>query len=102
VAINRLETMTSFSQEQSRVLISGGLNFSTVVELWSQLDKIVWMSAMHFDLSKVTQTNSAGLALLIGLLRVAKSKKTTITFINVPDSLFQLAELSGVRGFLSQ
>ena len=100
MAINRLETMTSCSQEQSRVLISGDLNFSTVIELWAQLDKIVWMDTMSFDLSKVTQTNSAGLALLIGLLRVAQSKKTKITFLNVPDSLFQLAELSGVREFL--
>lgn len=92
--------MTSFSQEQTRVLISGDLNFSTVVDLWAQLDKIVWTSTMHFDLSKVTQTNSAGLALLMGLLRIAQSKETKITFLNVPDSLFQLAELSGVRGFL--
>jgi phospholipid transport system transporter-binding protein len=52
------------------------------------------------DLAGVTASDSAGLALLIEWLSVAKSAGRSLRFENIPSQLQQLARLSEVEELL--
>lgn len=81
--------------------ISGKLNFDTVVKLWDQsLPLFMNHHSLDLDLSKVTESNSAGLSLLVEWLRYADKNKKTITFENLPPQLLSIAKISGVDGLL--
>jgi len=56
--------------------------------------------AAVIDLAGVTASDSAGLALLIDWLSVAKNAGRTLRFENVPSQLQQLARLSEVEELL--
>jgi len=61
--------------ENNRLMVSGDLNFVTVPELSAQsLPLLMECNALQFDLSRVTSSNSAGLALLLEWLKHAKKR----------------------------
>ena len=79
--------------------LSGELSFATVGSLLTEFSQHL---AKHtppkvLDLSEVSRTDSAGLALLIEWLK----QSATITFRNIPDQLQSLATISGVQALLS-
>ena len=58
--------------------------------------------AQSFDLSAVTEVDSAGLAVMFAWLREAKSRNVKLTFCNLPKSLNSLAVVYDVAGLLPQ
>jgi len=52
------------------------------------------------DLSGVTRSNSAGLALLIEWLATARRSGHVVTFHHIPDALRQLAGVCQVDGLI--
>ena len=79
--------------------LSGELSFATVGSLLTEFSQRI---ATHtppkvLDLSEVSRTDSAGLALLIEWLK----QSATITFRNIPDQMQSLASVSGVQALLS-
>ncbi len=78
-------------------LLSGELNFTTVKNLLTELTrKITKSKELTIDLSEVTNTDSAGLVLLIELLRL----NPAITFCNIPDRVLNLSAVGGVKDLL--
>ena len=66
-------TTASINYENGRLIVSGDLDFSTVMNVWNQ--SIALMSVpteLQFDLSNVISSNSAGLALLVEWIKYAK------------------------------
>ena len=57
-------------------------------------------SMQRFDLSAVTEVDSAGLAVLFAWLRDAKSRNVELTFCNLPKSLDSLAAVYDVVALL--
>jgi phospholipid transport system transporter-binding protein len=55
---------------------------------------------MTIDLGGVTAVDSAAVATLIVWQRAARSKDTTLAFLNVSDNLSSLLELYGVADLL--
>lgn len=53
-------------------------------------------SPVILDLSRVTSTDSAGLALIIEWLKDARKHQKELTFKNTPEQLLTLAKLSGL------
>lgn len=87
--------------ENNRLIVSGELNFETIVALWKQsLPFIAKHAEIEIDLSKVTASNSGGLALLLEWLKLAKCEKKTIRFSNVPEQLRSIARVAGVGSLL--
>ena len=85
--------------ERARVL--GSLHFTTVSELLTAgVAAINAGRAAVIDLAGVTASDSAGLALLIEWLSVAKSAGRTLRFENIDSQLQQLARLSEVEELL--
>lgn len=87
--------------KDSKLLVSGTLTFDTVNKLLD--DSQSWLkkvSNIDIDLSGVTHSDSAGLALLIEWHRYAKQNKKEIIFKNPPVQLLNIAKLSGIDEIL--
>jgi len=82
---------------EGRARVSGALEFGTVTALLpSGSDAIEQGRASTIDLSAVTASDSAGLALLIEWLSVAQAAGRSLKFENIPLQLHQLGALSDV------
>lgn len=86
--------------------LDGALSFDTVPGLWREVR--VWAddgdagSEIGIDLSGVTRADSAGLALLIELQRLARTHGRTLKFQNIPAQLRQLIYANGLEAGLNQ
>jgi phospholipid transport system transporter-binding protein len=80
--------------EDNRWWISGELSFATVDQLLLEFNQIVKDTPPKIiDLSDITHTDSAGLALLIEWLKF----DNLINFHNIPSQLLSIAAVSGVQ-----
>ena len=83
------------------LVISGELNFVTVVNLWSEsLPLLAKHNALHIDLSRITSANSAALALLLEWLKYARRENKTISFKNTPSQIQSIAAVAGIDNLL--
>lgn len=77
---------------------TGSLTFDTVPRLLDQTRP--WLQkpggAIAVDLKGVTRADSAGLALLVEWLRLARLKDRPLTFSNVPEQLRSLIRVNGL------
>ena len=82
---------------EGQFLISGDLDFGSVPVVWKASQSLFADShSLTIDLSGVKHSNSAGLALLIQWMRYAASKDKTITFLNLPEQMKEIARVCGV------
>ena len=82
--------------------LQGELTFDTVAQLWEERDALLAKGPhLIIDLQAVSRADSAGLALLIGLLRKAQQDGKSLTFSNIPAKLMAIAGVSGVAPFLT-
>lgn len=81
--------------------VSGDLSFATVPGL-NRLGCVFIKQNLNpvFDLSKVTFSDNAGVALLVSWVRYAKSNSRKISFINLPKQLLDLIDAGGLREIL--
>ncbi len=80
---------------------TGDLNFKTVGALLRVGDGVIRDGHIDvMDLAGVTAGDSAGLALLIEWLSVARAAKRPLRYENMPSQLQQLARLSEVEELL--
>jgi len=87
---------------EGRVRIVGSLGFATVNTLLSQGSDLIGRGqASVIDLAGVTDGDSAGLALLIEWLSVARQAGRGLRYDNVPSQLHQLARLSEVEELIA-
>lgn len=93
--------MTQLNQQQ--YLVTGTVDFSTVPELGRQAKNYFKSrqqgeaTAVEIDLSKVEACNSAGLALMLEIVKDAKSNNIEVKFINLPGTLLTIAKAYGVE-----
>lgn len=83
------------------VKLHGELTFNTIMSLLIQAEQVLQAySPTTFDLSAVTQSDSAGLALLVEWLRKARQKGQTIIFKNIPAQLASIMKVCDLTGIL--
>lgn len=84
------------------LLITGELNFTTVMPLFTQSLPLIAarQSEIVFDLSEVTFTNSAALALMLEWVKEGKKQRKTIRFQGLPEKLVSIIKATGVNGLL--
>jgi phospholipid transport system transporter-binding protein len=88
-------------QADGRSRVTGSLHFTTVSALLAEGDEAIAAGqAAVIDLAGVTVSDSAGLALLIEWLSVAKAAGSSLKYENLPVQLHQLARLSEVEELL--
>jgi phospholipid transport system transporter-binding protein len=89
-------------QTGERSRLSGTLHFTTVSALLGQGEAAIESGrAAVIDLGSVAESDSAGLALLIEWLSVAKEAKRALRYENIPEQIQELARLSEVEPLLT-
>ena len=79
-----------------RCAVSGALTLETVPWLWRELRASGWLtSAREADLSGVTTSDSAGLALLVAWRASCREAGADLALVSVPQRLRALAALTG-------
>ncbi len=81
--------------------VSGDLTFATVAELLPDFSARIQASGgrSRFDLGEVTRADSAGLALLLEGMALAREAGGEVEYRNLPESLRDLARISNVAPF---
>jgi phospholipid transport system transporter-binding protein len=82
--------------------VSGELSFATVPALLEQGSVLLagCGERIRLDLGGVTRADSAGLALLIEWLRIARRRRAVIEFRNIPPQMLAIARVSGLDSVL--
>ena len=84
-----------------RFRISGVLDATTAREMLEQSDsRFAQFKDLDIDLGGVGESDSAGLALLIEWMRIAKQSGKQIHFANVPAQIEALARISEVEDLI--
>ncbi|HEY0941873.1 MAG TPA: STAS domain-containing protein [Steroidobacter sp.] len=86
-----------------RFKVFGALNAETATDLLKRSDAAFKEagSSLEIDLANVPEGDSAGLALLIEWLRLARQRQQQIHFKNVPQQIAALARISEVEALLN-
>ena len=83
--------------------IEGVLNNQTVPLISQQFVKLIPAvegKNITVDLALVSHSDSAGVALLVEVMQLAKSSDLTLLFSNLPKQMKDIAELSGLLDIL--
>ena len=84
-----------------RIELIGDLTFDTVSEFFARSSDVDYGSGTTvLDLSQVTRTDSAGLALMVEWLRGARRKDGRIEVINMPEQMRSIARMCKLDGVL--
>lgn len=82
--------------------VNGPVTFATAGALLDAgRSAFATQTAVMVNLEAVTRVDSAGLALLLEWLRLARAERRAMRFIALPDKLLAIARLSGVDGLLT-
>jgi phospholipid transport system transporter-binding protein len=83
-------------QGSGHFIVEGDLTFSTInKDTLKSFDFLKAAKEITLDLSHVSSTDSAGLALMIEWIKYTRSKRIRLDFKNIPEQLLNLAKLSG-------
>lgn len=91
-----MSNINIISQGQGAFIIDGNLTFATIdKKTVKSLGFIASAQQVIIDLSRVTNIDSAGLALIIEWLKYARLNDVQLLLDNTPEQLIKLATLSG-------
>lgn len=83
--------------------VRGVLNFDTVPDVYDR--SLAWVQksqgAITVDLKDVQRADSAGLALLVEWLHLARRRNRELNFVNVPEQVRSLIRVNGLGRALS-
>ena len=81
--------------------VEGPLDFDTVGPLLAAGEALLRRpGALRIDLGGVSAANSAGLALLLEWLDIARSRRITLSYLQLPESLRRIAAFSNLEALL--
>jgi phospholipid transport system transporter-binding protein len=84
-----------------RYRVAGELSFETVPLIWAESKaELDDAGDPQIDLAEVTNVDSAGLALVIEWIRLAREHGRHLRLENLPDTLLALARISELDGLL--
>lgn len=81
---------------EGRYAISGELTFATVPELWRSGLGDFGSGPVQLDLAGITRVDSAGIGLLIALIRAVRKQGGDISLAHAPPQLMAIATVSGL------
>ena len=91
------------TNENGSYAIEGELNNQTVPDISKQLLALIPAiegKNITVDLALVSRSDSAGVALLVEVMQLAKSANLTLLFTNLPQQMKDIAGLSGLLDIL--
>lgn len=96
--------MASLGQTNEVNFLQGDISLETVTQLLTEGRACILAANAEclFDLSKVDQFTSAGVALLVDWVRYAKEQGKAIRFSNLPASFYGIIEVCGLESFFGE
>ncbi|MCG6896207.1 MAG: STAS domain-containing protein [Thiocapsa sp.] len=86
---------------EGRFRLEGALNFGTVSRLAASGRELLRREAsVDIDLGGVESANSAGLALLLEWMDLARASGARLSYRNLPESLVRIAAVSNLDSLL--
>ena len=88
------------NKSEGIIAIEGELNMQTVSEISKELPGVMAKAGdgnITLDLAQISRSDSAGVALLVEAMQIAKSKDMSLSFVNLPQ---QMKDIAGVSGLL--
>lgn len=92
--------VNSANDKENILSLHGTLTLDNVASTWRESRTLLHEGINAVDLSDVTRVDSAGLALLLEWQARAKAREQSLQFMNAPDDLVRLANLSEATGLL--
>lgn len=92
-----MSKLTLIKEGPGHFIVNGDLTFSGMDK--KTVSSFAFLSTtkqVTIDLGGVDNADSAGLALMIEWIKVARSKRVQLRFRNIPEQLLHLAKLSGL------
>ena len=87
--------------DSGTVSIVGTLSFENVTSLLDESARVFdGESKLQFDLQAVDKSDSAGLALLVEWMSLATKKGQSVSFVNLPKQMLDIASVSGLNEVL--
>ncbi|MCF6355938.1 MAG: STAS domain-containing protein [Candidatus Polarisedimenticolaceae bacterium] len=84
-----------------RLTIQGEFGFATASDLLAQGEKLINQGQdLTIDLSGVTGSDSAGLAVMLEWMDQFRAAGQQLHFLNVPESLLEIARVSNLADLL--
>jgi phospholipid transport system transporter-binding protein len=88
--------LTIIKQNARHFIIEGDLTFETIdKQTLKSFSFLKSAKEITIDLSRVSSTDSAGLALMVEWIKYSRLNRAQILFKNIPEQLLNLAKLSG-------
>jgi phospholipid transport system transporter-binding protein len=81
---------------EGRYAVRGELTFTTVPELWRAGFGEIDGGPIQLDLAGITRVDSAGIALLIELLRAVRKHGGDVSLVHAPPQLMAIATVTGL------
>lgn len=79
----------------------GELGFATAVDAHAELLKCLGSAGqVSIDCRELERIDSAGLAVLLDIVALARDRQVSLRYLNLPSGLLRLARLSGVEALL--
>lgn len=79
------------------IKVQGSLNFETVPALAKEAERLFKkMDNVHVSFAEVKDSNSAGLALLLEMVRIMKLNNKSINFAELPEQMVIVARAYGL------
>ncbi|MEE9343842.1 MAG: STAS domain-containing protein [Gammaproteobacteria bacterium] len=96
-----MSNATATLGSDGKLILQGRLSFSSVPALWNSCRKLLDSASPDaIDLAQVTQSDSAGLALLIACTRHASKQSRVLRFLNMPEQMHEIARVSNLDDIL--
>ena len=86
------------------VAIKGDLTFDSVPDLWQDARALLTskvLASQVVDLAEVGRADSAGVALLVAWLGLVRKRGHSVQFINPPEQMRVLVQITGLAALLS-
>ena len=104
MADERLRARARLQVREDTLALCGEISFDTVSHLIDEghaaIDAFTVQKAL-LDLSAVTKTDSAGLALVVDWIRTAKQRGVDLRIVGASSQLADIARVSGLEDFLA-
>ncbi len=85
------------SPSGGEIKVSGDLTFSSVTPLLAEsVEYFEPQSALLIDLAAVTHADSAGVALLLEWMQMAKRQNLKLSFSHIPAQMWTIIDVSGL------
>lgn len=96
--------IATLNVKDNTLFVLGAIDFDNVVSLWRQgaelFNTLKEVKEIKVDLVGLKQSDSSGLALLTGWVRISQEKNKAIMFMNMPSFMRDVLQVYGLEGVL--